>query len=231
MDEGFVKISRKLLNWEHADNLALTGFWIHLLLMANWEDRGKLKRGEFFTTIPILASECGVSESTVWRYLNKLRESGEIKTTSDHKRTKVHINQWNKYQSAQIDKTAEQTADKTGDKTAEQTGEQTYLYKRSKEDKKERSNRESFAKPTLDELRAYILENGFSVDPERFLDYYDSNGWKVGKSRMKDWKKAVNNWQRNEKPKKELPAYLSKEAEPASAEELEAVRRMMRGEQ
>ena len=72
-----------------------------------------------------------------------------------------------------------------------------------KEDKKERSNRESFVKPTLDELRAYIFENGFSVDPERFLDYYDSNGWKVGKSRMKDWKKAVNNWQRNEKPKKD----------------------------
>lgn len=226
MDEGFVKISRKLLDWEHADNLALTGFWIHLLLMANWEDRGKLKRGEFFTTIPILASTCGVSERTVKRYLAKLRESGEIKTTSDHKRTKVHINQWNRYQTGQIDPTAVPTAVPTGGPTADPT----YLYKRSKEDKKERSNRESFVKPTLDELRAYIFENGFSVDPERFLDYYDSNGWKVGKSRMKDWKKAVNNWQRNEKPKKDLPAYLSKEAEPASAEELEAVRRMMRGE-
>lgn len=199
MDEGFVKISRKLLGWEHADNLALTGFWIHLLLMANWEDRGKLKRGEFFTTIPILAHECGVSESTVKRYMAQLRATGELSTQSNHRRTKVHINQWNKYQSVQ----KEPTADPTDEPTGEPTADPTYLYKRSKEDKKERSNRESFVKPTLDELRAYIFENGFSVDPERFLDYYDSNGWKVGKSRMKDWKKAVNNWQRNEKPKKD----------------------------
>lgn len=226
MDEGFVKVSRKLLDWEHADNLALTGFWIHLLLMANWEDRGKLKRGEFFTTIPILASTCGISESTVKRYLAQLRATGELSTQSNHRRTKVHINQWNKYQSVQNEPTADLTADPTGEPTADPT----YLYKRNKEVKKERSNRESFVKPTLDELRAYILEKGFSVDPERFLDYYDSNGWKVGKSRMKDWKKAVNNWQRNEKPTKEPPAYLSKEAEPASAEELETVRRMLRGD-
>ncbi|MBQ6670217.1 MAG: hypothetical protein IJM80_01140, partial [Firmicutes bacterium] len=41
--------------------------------------------------------------------------------------------------------------------------------------------------------------NGYSIDPERFIDYYDANGWKVGRNPMKDWKAAVRTWVRNEK--------------------------------
>ena len=56
-----------------------------------------------------------------------------------------------------------------------------------------------FVKPTLDEVANYIQERkSFKiVDAARFYDYYSSNGWKVGKNPMKDWKAAVRTWEKN----------------------------------
>lgn len=52
-----------------------------------------------------------------------------------------------------------------------------------------------FTPPDIDSVSAFIAENGYtSVDPQRFIDYYESNGWKVGKNPMKDWKAAVRGW-------------------------------------
>lgn len=56
-----------------------------------------------------------------------------------------------------------------------------------------------FTPPTLDEVKAYCKERGNRVDPERWHDYYSSNGWKVGKNPMKDWKAAVRTWERDSK--------------------------------
>lgn len=56
-----------------------------------------------------------------------------------------------------------------------------------------------FYPPTLEELKKYIADNKYNVDPERFIDYYTANGWTVGKNRMKDWKAAVRNWDRSQK--------------------------------
>ena len=54
-----------------------------------------------------------------------------------------------------------------------------------------------FRPPTLDEVQAYCQERNNTVDADRFLDYYTSNGWFVGKHKMKDWKAAVRTWERN----------------------------------
>lgn len=55
----------------------------------------------------------------------------------------------------------------------------------------------NFKKPSIDEIKAYCRERKNSVNAERFFDYYESNGWKVGKNSMKDWKAAVRTWERN----------------------------------
>ena len=60
--------------------------------------------------------------------------------------------------------------------------------------------RKRFTPPTVDEVREYCFERGNSVDPQRFVDYYTSNGWMVGKNKMKDWKAAVRNWEQKDKP-------------------------------
>ena len=59
-------------------------------------------------------------------------------------------------------------------------------------------NRKRFTAPTIEDVIAYCKERGNRVDPERFIDYYTSNGWKVGKNPMKDWKAAVRTWERSE---------------------------------
>ncbi len=60
--------------------------------------------------------------------------------------------------------------------------------------------RHRFAPPTAEDVRIYCQEQGFSVDAEKFVDHYESNGWMVGKNKMKDWKATVRNWNRKEKP-------------------------------
>ncbi len=56
-----------------------------------------------------------------------------------------------------------------------------------------------FTPPTLAEVQAYKHERNSKVDPERFMDYYTANGWKVGgRSAMKDWKAAFRNWEKRE---------------------------------
>lgn len=57
--------------------------------------------------------------------------------------------------------------------------------------------RKRFIAPTREEVQAYCEERKNNVDPQHFIDYYTSNGWKVGKNPMKDWKSAVRTWERN----------------------------------
>lgn len=54
-----------------------------------------------------------------------------------------------------------------------------------------------FVPPTIEEVTEYCLERNRGVDPERFYNYYESNGWRVGKNKMKDWRAAVRTWERN----------------------------------
>lgn len=54
-----------------------------------------------------------------------------------------------------------------------------------------------FVPPTVDDVDTYMLvKNCLSpaVQSEKFCDFYESNGWKVGKNKMKCWKAAVRNW-------------------------------------
>ena len=59
------------------------------------------------------------------------------------------------------------------------------------------TKRKRFEKPTLSQITQYCLERNNNVNAEQFYDYYESNGWKVGKNSMKDWKACVRTWERN----------------------------------
>ena len=61
---------------------------------------------------------------------------------------------------------------------------------------KKNIKKERFVKPAIEEIEAYVKEKNLNVDPEYFYDYYESNGWKVGKDTMKDWQATVRNWHR-----------------------------------
>jgi hypothetical protein len=54
-----------------------------------------------------------------------------------------------------------------------------------------------FEKPTLFELKTYMTEIGMADVSEKWFDYYESNGWLVGKNKMKNWRAAVRTWKSN----------------------------------
>ena len=63
-----------------------------------------------------------------------------------------------------------------------------------------RKKRTAFSRPTLEEIRNYCIHRGSTVSAEQFYDYYEANGWNIGKHPMRDWKAALRTWERHEKP-------------------------------
>lgn len=59
-----------------------------------------------------------------------------------------------------------------------------------------------FTPPTVDEVKSYCTERENNVDPARFVDFYASKGWLVGKSKMRDWRAAVRSWERSDSQQK-----------------------------
>lgn len=67
------------------------------------------------------------------------------------------------------------------------------------------SKSKKFIKPTLQEIQSYCQERKNSVNPQKWMSHYESNGWKVGKNQMKNWKAAVRTWENSDYSKQEQP--------------------------
>ncbi len=52
-----------------------------------------------------------------------------------------------------------------------------------------------FTPPSVDDVSAYAQAQGYHVNAERFVAFYEQKGWMVGKNHMKDWKAAVRSWE------------------------------------
>lgn len=95
----------------------------------------------------------------------------------------------------------------TETKTKTKTNTNTQLSNDSKGDIRAKS----FTPPTLAEVQSYVAERHSPVDPQEFIDFYESNGWMVGKTPMKNWKAACRNaekwerWAKTADPKEKTP--------------------------
>ena len=58
------------------------------------------------------------------------------------------------------------------------------------------AKRPAFVAPSLQEVKDYISEKGYTVDAQRFIDFYEAKGWMIGRNKMKDWRAAVRTWTR-----------------------------------
>jgi len=70
-----------------------------------------------------------------------------------------------------------------------------------------------FVKPNLEEVQGYCIERSNEVDPEKFIDFYESNGWKVGKNSMKDWKASVRTWEKSDIGKSKFVSFAEQREE------------------
>lgn len=60
-----------------------------------------------------------------------------------------------------------------------------------------RARGKRFVKPTVAQVKAYCAERKNRVDPQAFVDFYESKGWMVGRNPMKDWQAAIRTWEKN----------------------------------
>ena len=56
-----------------------------------------------------------------------------------------------------------------------------------------------FTPPTVEEVRAFCDSRQNGIDAERFVSFYASKGWMIGKNKMKDWKQAIYTWEKQRK--------------------------------
>lgn len=200
---GYVKLHRKMLKWGWYSDTNTFRVFMHLLLTASYEEnefRGhKILPGQAIFGRKKMAKELGISERQVRVALEHLKMTNEVTIETTNKFSIATIENWGKYQ--------------LDDFTSDQQNDQQYVQRTAnkcptsdhtqegKESKKVRIYRDIYKEPTVDDVREYCFEKGYThVDPETFVNFYESKNWMVGKNKMKNWKSAVAGWEsRNRK--------------------------------
>lgn len=165
-----------------------------------------IPRGYFDCTVLQLSETWKWHRNTVEKFLQLLEKDLMIKRfkvnpKSDKSCTLIKVNNYNAFQPNIYPLC---TAEYKAKCKANCTGECT-PNKKVKKDKNIKNTivGNFFIKPTLEEVKKYCTERTNNISAETFIDFYESKGWMVGKSKMKDWKACVRNWERNRKDKKE----------------------------
>ncbi len=203
MAKGWISIHRKIQDceiWTDAEPFDRRSAWVDLLLMANHEDKHILingepqtiKKGQRLTSTIKLAERWKWSINRVRRYLALLERLDMVITDRTTNGTIITIVNYGFYQGGGItNETTNETTNGTTDGTTD--GIQTIM---KNNENKLNNNRGHFTPPSLDDVRAYCQERKNGVDPQTFIDFYESKGWFVGKNKMKDWKAAVRTWEK-----------------------------------
>ena len=195
----------------NADDDGFVNNWKSILKMTGTkEDDLKILIAKSF----IIPFESGVIVIRHWRINNFLRKDRHIDTKFQQELAMLGINDSQEYVwltngQPSIDKNS---IDKY-------SIEEKEIYK-EKETK--------FKKPTLEEVEAYCKERNNQVNAGKFIDFYESKGWKVGKEPMKDWKACIRTWEKGNK-KAPTPNWVGKtyEQEVATPEEEAEMKRML----
>jgi transposase len=182
-----------------------------------------------------LALEAGCSESTVRRWLVRFEEDGQITRRVTNRFTQINVINYSFYQDVP-DEGGERVTERMTERVTDQMTEQMTPNRRSKEREEIKKERRERAAPTLDEVKQFVKEEGLTIDPARFFNFYESQDWKTSSGyTIKDWKSKARSWQSSERPKRkeELPDFYNPEpirdTEPklATPEEIARVRALL----
>ena len=218
---GYIKLHRCIFNnWTWNDKPFSYGqAWVDLLLLAQYDDGMMLyrddlmetKRGSVYRSIQWLANRWGWGRKKTRHFLGLLERDNMVTIESTTRGTTLTIV---KYDDFQVLGTTKGTTDgiTEAQQTAQQRNNRGNTYNKDNKENKENKERvRTFKPPTLDEVKAYFAEKGINdpKEPQAFMDYYTSNGWKVGRNSMKDWKATIRTWINRgyNKPTKEKQRY------------------------
>ena len=207
MQRGWISIHRQIQDcWIWNDEPYSKGqSWVDLLLSANHEDKKihignrlvTIHSGQFHTSILKLARRWKWSEKKVKRFLELLKSDNMIEYEGCAHGTTLTIVNYEFYQNG----------GRTVDRTDAEHSTEQMPNTRPTNNNENNENNKRFVPPTIEEVRAYCQERNNNVDPETFVDFYESKNWMIGKNKMKDWKAAVRTWERsNSKRSKDFSA-------------------------
>lgn len=191
---GFIKIPRGLFEGTEfgIEKFSRREAFIDLVQMAAFKptttyisgNKITLDRGEIVASGRFLAARWGWSPSRVSRFISALCETGRC-TRRSGGITIITILDYDRY---------------NGD-----TEPEVHKPEPAPRPQAQTESAKRFVKPTVEQIRAFCSEHGYAVDAERFFDYYESKGWVVGKSPMKDWRAAVRQWATRDKQYRPAP--------------------------
>ena len=201
---GWIKVHRKFLDWEWFNKSEAVHLFMYLVLKANHKDgqwQGiDIKKGQFVTSFGKISSDTGISLQTIRTLLKKFEKTNEINIKTTNKFTIVTLCKYECYQQENEPTNTQLTNEQ------QTTNKQLTTNKNNKNEKK-------FIPPTFNDVLEYCIQNNLDVDGVKFINFYESKGWMVGKNKMKNWKAAIQTWV---KPKQEqvidpLVEYVNKQ--------------------
>lgn len=157
----------------------------------------------------LIPFESGVVVVRHWRVHNYIRKDAYTETFCKSEKALLSIDNSNSYStevsdlSTQVRKGKDRSGKGRSGKGREANGGDAAMQPARR-----------FAPPSLHEVMCYCDQRRNSIDPERFVSYYEANGWMVGKNKMKDWKAAVRSWERKDSPRQSANVFLEMVGDP-----------------
>jgi len=232
---GFFAVDRNIERWKWYTDANTFRVWMHILIECNYlpgESHGiSIKPGQWLTSYQHISTDLKITKSQTRTAIEHLKMTREIACEIAGYGLLITVINWDKYNSKENkshgishgmsseNRTGDSTVNRTNITNNKQINKETI---KDLEDKRSCDSEKTspspaklstrFVKPTVDEIADYANSIGFeSLDAEYFWNYYQSNGWKVGRNPMKDWRATVRTWRRNDqsknKPRKEKLAF------------------------
>lgn len=145
----------------------------------------------------IIPFESGVVVIKHWRIHNYIQKDRYTETKYLTEKNQLIINEKNAYSLKQIRLLDDENDNVYILDTQVRIGKDR-LGKDRLELERDKNKATRFIKPTIDEIKTFLNEQEYDTDTDRyanrFYNFYESKGWKVGKEKMKDWKAAIRGW-------------------------------------
>lgn len=170
-DDGFVNAPKKIMR----------------MIGASQDDLSVLILRKF-----IIPFDNGIVVIKHWRIHNYIRKDTYNETRYIEEKDSLELDENKTYQLKSNETSTERI------QTVDEPSTQVRLGKDrlGKDSIEKEQTAKRFTPPTVEEVQAYCQERGNNIDPEQFVDFYASKGWKVGNNSMKDWKACVRTWEK-----------------------------------
>lgn len=196
MEKGFIKLFRKMKDWEWYTNETTFRVFIHLLLCANWETktyRGvKILRGQVVKKQEDIARELKITNrkgqpqrQPIRTALNNLKSTNDITIEKSHIGSIITINNYNEYQQLTNNSTINQPH------INQQTNHKSTT---TKEEEEIKNNIHIYIKPSWDEVKSYFERLGFRQAADEFYEFFEKRKWTINNQLINNWEDAAKSW-------------------------------------